>query len=513
MALKELDIYEDIMLNHPAEAQGASISMYRMALEAWRRGIEVRFMTVYVKDRIKIRHKLAYGGREYRFQLSLGDKVAKEARQIGKSKEMTKQHLAAAGVSVPEGKVITVQNNNFREALEYAETIGYPVIIKPAHASLAIGVHTNLNDERALSEALDHVHGRLGYEDIIIERHAPGFDTRAYVIEDEVIAAFKRVPAHIEGDGEHNIRQLIEMKNQRRKLNPHLGGSELKVDDRMTDYIGNQGYRLDSILGKGEKINLTDSTFAKDASDTVDITDDITEDYRMTAVNAVKSIPGMNMGGVDIIRDEETDTNNVLEINCRPDLGGHMFPIYGKSRDVAKRIVDYYFPETAAVDTGVKQYLTFDFDEIFRFLKKGIVKEVILPPLPKSEIENVHLEMSGNINHYRHAISNAAAGHRLGGNMKMLGENRAKMVVAGTVKHLTSFLEELIKIAPRLNIKVTARNEWDSLLTYKFEMPGNTGLQSLSRLRKESIEMRNEITALKKEIDELKKTRSIKVDK
>lgn len=508
MALKALDIYEDIMLNHPAEAQGASISMYRMTLEAWRRGIEVRFMTVYVKNRIRIRHKLSYGGREYRFQLSLGDKVAKEARQIGKSKALTKQHLAAAGVSIPEGKVISVQNRDFREALEYAGMIGYPVIVKPAHASLAIGVHTDLKDEQALSEALEDVHGELGYTEIIVERHAPGYDTRAYVIEDEVIAAFKRVPAHIEGDGEHSIAQLIETKNRLRKLNPHLSNSRIRIDDELTAYIGRQGYSPDSILEKGERIDLTDSTFAKDASDTVDITDELTEDYKMTAVNAVKSIPGMNMGGVDIIRDEDSDTNNVLEINCRPDLGGHMFPIYGKSRDVAKRIIDYYFPETASIDTGVREYLTFDFDEIFRFLKKGIVKEVILPPLPKSEIENVHLELNGSINYYRNVISNSAAGHRLGGNIRMLGKTKAKMVVAGTAKHLTSFLQELLEIAPKLNITVTAQNEWDALLMYKFEMPANTGLESLNRLRRETREMQEEITALKKERDDLKAQQS-----
>ena len=240
MTLKELDFTKDIMLNHPIEAQGPSISMYRMALEAWRRGIEVKFMTVYVKNQIKIRHKLSYGGKEFRFQLSLGDKVAKEARQIGKSKELTKAHLSAAGVSVPEGKVISVQNNDFAGALDYADSIGYPVIVKPAHASLAIGVRTNLNDRTSLAEGLEYVHGELGYTDIIVERHATGFDTRAYVIEDQLIAAFKRVAAHIEGDGEHTIRQLIDLKNQKRRLNPHLSASQIKIDGKLNDFIGSQ---------------------------------------------------------------------------------------------------------------------------------------------------------------------------------------------------------------------------------------------------------------------------------
>jgi len=504
MTLKELDFTKDIMLNHPTEAQGPSISMYRMALEAWRRGIQVRFMTVYVKNHIKIRHKLSYGGKTYRFQLSLGDKVAKEARQIGKSKERTKEHLSAAGVSVPEGKVLTVKNSDFAGAMDYADSISYPVIVKPAHASLAIGVRTNLQNGDDLADALKYVHEELGYADIIIERHATGFDTRAYVIEDQLIAAFKRIAAHVEGDGEHTVEQLIDLKNQQRRLNPHLSASQVKIDDRLINYLGGKGYTLETVLKKGEQTNLTDSTFAKDASDTVDMTDEVTEDYKMTAVNAVKSIPGMNMGGVDIIRDEEKDTNKVLEINCRPDLGGHMFPIYGESIDVSKKILDYYFPETASIDKGINDYFTFDFDKIFRFLKQGVVKEVILPPIPKGKLENVHMELSGNVPYYKNIISNSATGHRLGGHLKMLKNKRAKLVVAGTTKHLTEFLENLLKIAPKLDIKVTAQNEWDSLMMYKFEASESIGMGSVNRLRRESKAMKEEIIELKKELAELK---------
>lgn len=508
MTLKELDFTKDIMLNHPVNAQGPSISMFRMALEAWRRGIQVRFMTVYVKNHLKIRHKLSYGGKVYRFQLSLGDKVAKEARQIGKSKERTKAHLSAAGVSVPEGKVLTIDNSDFEEAMNYADSISYPVIVKPAHASLAIGVRTNLHDRAALKEALEYVHEELGYKDIIIERHATGFDTRAYVIEDQLIAAFKRVAAHVEGDGEHTIEQLIGLKNHQRGLNPHLSGSKINIDDKLIGYIGVQGHDLETVLEKGEKINLTDSTFAKDASDTVDITDEVSKDYKMTAVNAVKSIPGMNMGGVDIIRDEEKDTNKVLEINCRPDLGGHMFPIYGESRDVSKNILDYYFPETASVDKGINDYFTFDFDKIFRFLKQGIVKEVVLPPIPKEKIENVHMELTGDVKYYKNIISNSAVGHRLGGHLKMLKNGKGRLVVAGTTKHLTEFMENLLKIAPKLDIKVIAQNEWDSLMMYKFEASESIGMGAVNRLKKESMTMKEEIIELKKELAELKSEES-----
>src|SRR5699024_602411 len=133
---------------------------------------------------------------------------------------------------------------------DYADWIEYHVIVKPAHASLAIGVRTNLNDRAALTGGLEYDHGELGYTDIIVERHATSFDTRAYVIEDRLIAAFKRMAANIEGDGEHTIGQLIDLKNQKRRLNPHLSASQIKIDGKLNDFIGSQGYSLDSVLDR-----------------------------------------------------------------------------------------------------------------------------------------------------------------------------------------------------------------------------------------------------------------------
>ncbi|SOC39337.1 hypothetical protein [Salinicoccus kekensis] len=501
---KELNLKE-MLAHHPTEAYGAGISTYSLALEAWRRGIQVKFMTVFVKNELKIRHKLLYGGKEYKFQLSLGDKVAKEARKIGKSKSLTKEYLTAAGVSVPEGKVLKVKNADYTEICDFADTLGYPVIIKPAHASLTIGVHTNLTDRASLTAALDHVHGDLGYTDIIIERHAAGFDTRAYVIEDQVIAAFKRVPANITGDGESAVGELIELKNRERRMNPHLKSSQIEINDDLVSFVESQGYTFTSIPKKGERINLTSSTFAKDASDTVDITDDMTEDYKATAVNAVKSIPGMNMAGVDIIMDEEQDSNKVLEINCRPDIGGHLFPVEGKFRDVPGAIIDYYFPETAGLDKGRNEYFIFDYDRIINFMRKGTAREVTLPPLPKEGIELRELTLEGDVDRYRKEIFNAAAGHRLGGRMRKLDDGRTQLIAAGTEKHLTDFLLFLLGFTPKLHIEVTSENEWDTLLMYRFEVPEGMEPDDAGGFKNDIDEMKRAIEALQKEVAGLKK--------
>ncbi|MCD2137389.1 ATP-grasp domain-containing protein [Salinicoccus halitifaciens] len=428
---------------------------------------------------------------------------------------MTKQYLKAAGVPVPEGKMLSIHNSDYNEAAEYAGHIGYPVIVKPAEASLAIGVRTNIQSKEDLHEALDHVHVELGYKDIIIERHAAGYDTRTYVAGDQVIASFKRVRGNIIGDGESSIMQLIEMKNKYRKMNPHLSGDLIEVEENLIDFINEQGYQLDSILENGKKVDLSGSTFAKDYSETVDITDELTENFKKTAVEAIRCLPGMNLAGVDIIMDQENDRNYVLEVNCRPNIGGHLFPVIGQSRDVPGAIIDYYFPETAEIEKKESAWFTFDFDSITDFLKKGIVKEVTLPPLPKKNVVNKHLIITGDIEKYDHWLFKSAIGHRVGGHMKKITCNKARLIIAGRKQRVEVFMEKLSSKSSIMDIELIDENRWDSHIMYKFEvfdeMKPVALISKEGHIESENRRLKKENEQLKKEMSQLKESNSWKV--
>ena len=78
----------------------------------------------------------------------------------------------------------------------------------------------------------------------------------------------------------------------------------------------------------------------------VDVTDDVHASYRELAVKAVKAIPGMEYGGVDIFTLDYTSprgpTNSaVSEIEFSPAPTG-LFPTIGTPRDIAGAILDFY---------------------------------------------------------------------------------------------------------------------------------------------------------------------------
>ncbi len=140
-----------------------------------------------------------------------GDKVINEAVELGMDKAKTKQILKEKGISVPDGKHFTGNIDN-EDILQYANTLGYPLVIKPIDGSFGKGVVANITSEGELMHSLDYVRQELGYQDIIVEQYIPGDDLRLYVVEDKVVGAIKRIPPNIIGDGINSIEALIALK-------------------------------------------------------------------------------------------------------------------------------------------------------------------------------------------------------------------------------------------------------------------------------------------------------------
>lgn len=242
--MKQEDLYNDfssIALELPTLASGFSLVTYSIALEAWRRGIELKFYSRTVKNQVKIFYSLKNDFHDYKFQNAYGGNIEKSARNIVNSKERTKDYLEAAGVSVPKGKKMDIKND-FKKVFSYASSIGYPVVVKPINGRLGKGVFTNLKNEKELETALIILKDKLGYTEIMTEQHIKGEDTRVYVIENEVIASYKRRPANVIGNGTSNIKTLIKEKNKLRQKNPHAKKFKIEINGKITDIFRSMDY-------------------------------------------------------------------------------------------------------------------------------------------------------------------------------------------------------------------------------------------------------------------------------
>src|SRR5699024_12082912 len=111
---------------------------------------------------------------------------------------------------------------------------------------------------RSLRDALNHLKNELGYTDIIIEQYIKGDDTRVYVIDDKVAAAYKRVPLNVFGDGVSTINELVDEKKRIRKNNPYAKKHEIVINRSVLAYLDSQGYSIDTVPEEGQRILLAE---------------------------------------------------------------------------------------------------------------------------------------------------------------------------------------------------------------------------------------------------------------
>ncbi|ARK32222.1 ATP-binding protein [Halalkalibacter krulwichiae] len=494
----------------PKDAYGFTSVMYTIALEAWKRGLTVKFYKTYSKGKVRIRYAISSEGTEQTFQYSLADSIPKEARKITKNKETTKEYLLKANVPTPKGRSFGPESD-IPEMVEFSKTLTYPLVIKPTSSSLGKGVTTGIMTEEELSTHLTYLRKDKGYENIIVEEEATGEDTRVFVVGYQVVSAYKRIPANVTGDGKHSIAELIEVKNNARLENPHASDYQIKINDDITTFLSKSNYSLDSVPAEGERVFLSDSTLHSLAAETVDVTDQLTEESKQVAVNAAKALPGLSCCGIDIMIDNERGTNYVLELNSRPNIGGGLFPVHGMQRDIPKALIDYFFPETASHEHSKESHqFYYDYKRIADTLYTGIAEEIILPAIPKQQpvCKKIVIARKVSSNILSNKIYKKAIGLKINGYVRTLKNKNLLIVAAGDQDKIEMFLEALPELSSKqLDMKV---EEWEKPVMIGFRVKSSNSRKTTKStvqpipLETELIQQRDQAIDQLKRIEESK---------
>ncbi|MBP1971475.1 D-alanine-D-alanine ligase-like ATP-grasp enzyme/acylphosphatase [Virgibacillus natechei] len=516
MAKQNVNWFKHLQYAVPVEGYGNKLSMYFIALEAWRRGITINFFNIDNMDnKVLVRYSLNFKGRESKFEGSKGDKLSNEADKICENKDETKRYLTKAGVSVPEGKRFEVICS-ITEILSYAKRMGYPVVLKPTNLNAGKGVFSNINSEEELKESLIHVRDDLNYQDVIVEKYIPGVEYRILLINGEVIGAVNRIPANVTGNGKKTIEELITLKNKEKKINPNLSKKTIKIDKEVLNSIQSLGYQLESIPKDGERIFLRSKSNVSTGGDPIDVTDQLTNELRDMASRASQAVPGLDICGLDMIVDKENNSGVIIEINTKPMLGLHLFPMEGEARDVIKPIIDYYFPETI---NSRKTNLYFDFDSLLAPLNNISTKQLkVLPPPSLEKTYGKKYIVYGEITGvgYKAWVRKKALQYQLHGYTKRIEYGKTMVVVASTDKDKVDNFKDICYQGPA-DAKVNKVEEypWEKPVKIGFEIQReskaelkaalNSEKKSNNKLKKQKQEVEDRIESLNQDISRLKR--------
>jgi cyanophycin synthetase len=296
--------------------------------------------------------QFGWGSRQRRIQAAELDSTSAVAESIAQDKDLTKKLLRAAGVPVPVGRPVTTADDAWAAALE----IGLPVAVKPQDGNQGKGVTVNVSTR----EHLDIAHRAAAeYGEVMVEKFLPGSDFRLLVVGDRMVAASRRDPPQVVGDGQHSVRQLVDIVNQdpRRGEGHSTSLTKIRFDEIAVARLEVQGLTPESIPVRGRRVVLRNNANLSTGGTATDVTDDVHPDIAARAVASAQMV-GLHICGVDLVcesmlRPLEAQHGGVVEVNAAPGLRMHLSPSYGKGRAVGVAMINDLFPiEGHAVNNG-----------------------------------------------------------------------------------------------------------------------------------------------------------------
>ncbi|EER61966.1 cyanophycin synthetase [Acidovorax delafieldii 2AN] len=286
--------------------------------------------------------QFGWGSKQRRIQAAEIDSTSAVAESIGQDKDLTKRLLHAAGVPVPLGKPV----DTVEEAWEVALKVGLPVVVKPQDGNQGKGVTVNITDRAQLEEAYRNA---AEYGTVMVERFLPGHDFRLLVVGDQLVAAARREPPQVLGDGERTVRELVNIVNQdpRRGEGHATSLTKIRLDDIAVARLAMQNLTPDSVPPKGQRVILRNNANLSTGGTATDVTDDVHPAVAARAVAAAQMV-GLHICGVDmvaetVLRPLEEQGGGFVEVNAAPGLRMHLAPSYGKPRNVGQAMVDRLF--------------------------------------------------------------------------------------------------------------------------------------------------------------------------
>ena len=290
--------------------------------------------------------QLGHGCRQQRCQATVTGKTSILGHGIADDKDWTKQILGDAGIPVPHGQICY----SWEDALEAAAYIGYPVVTKPLSGNHGRGVTTGIATEDDLREGYDAASRH--HDSVVVEQFIRGEDHRLLVIDGKLVAAARRRPAHVVGDGKATLRELIDKENAdpRRGVGHENLLTQIHIDEQTERMVEGAGLTFDSVIPGDEVVWLKSTANISTGGTATDFTDDVHPDVKYAAERIGRLI-GLDIIGIDLLAETLTkpldqQSAGVVEVNAGPGFRMHLSPTHGKGRPVGDAVIAMLFPDS-----------------------------------------------------------------------------------------------------------------------------------------------------------------------
>ncbi len=291
--------------------------------------------------------QLGHGKYQQRIQATVTGRTSHIAVELASDKEETNKILATLGLPVPRQELVQSES----QAVRAARRIGLPVVTKPYNGNHGRGISIRLMTEEEVAAGFQVA--REHSRSVIVETFLEGDDHRLLVVNGELVAATRRTPGHVVGDGVRTIVDLVEIVNQdpRRGVGHEKVLTRLELDAQAHNMLDRAGLTAESVPATGQVVYLRSTANLSTGGTATDVTDIIHPDNRDMAIRAVGAV-GLDVGGVDFLSKDISESyrdigGGICEVNAAPGFRMHVAPSEGTPRDAAGPVIDMLFPAGA----------------------------------------------------------------------------------------------------------------------------------------------------------------------
>ncbi len=288
--------------------------------------------------------QLGYGVNQRRIWATTTNLTSHAGVEVAGNKNRTKAMLNDAGVPVPRGSTVYTEAG-LRDAIE---ELGFPIVTKPLDGNHGKGATIKIMNWKDAAAGLKAAQEYS--RSVIVEQFIEGFDFRLLVVNGKLIAAAKRTPAAVVGDGKSTIQQLIAKVNEdpRRGIGHEKVLTSIKADKHTLDLLKGRDLTLKSVLPAAEILYLKSTANISTGGTATDVTDQM-HPYNVLLAERVAGIVGLDICGIDLMASDIAVPLNesrgaVIEVNAAPGFRMHIAPTEGLARNVAAPVVDMLFP-------------------------------------------------------------------------------------------------------------------------------------------------------------------------
>jgi cyanophycin synthetase len=214
--------------------------------------------------------QLGYGVHQKRIRAAETSVTSALAVEVCQEKPLTNQLLRSVGVPVPEGRRVSDAD----EAWRVAQELGLPVVLKPEDGNQGKGVTVHLSSEGDVRSAfaLAEAHGR-----VLLEKHVEGRDYRLLVVKGALVAAARRDPPAVVGDGRRTVEELVAEVNRDPRRRPGHSNPLTRIElDQASDLVlGQQGLVRSAVPAAGRLVRLRQNANLSTGGTATDVTDEV----------------------------------------------------------------------------------------------------------------------------------------------------------------------------------------------------------------------------------------------